>query len=179
MHVESTQQVHQSRVTSDPVIPAVRGEFYNYTASFSAERPLAFLLKCKANKSRPVEGAEEFPREHDLTFLFGNGVCVCSPNAAPSMELCDAVADRDGLNKTQIAPANITEDAFYELRRQKNGPALAELCRAAVVGHQQAITELGLGTIIAIVTGTGKYGLFCVKEATSSALKVDACHILL
>lgn len=164
---------------SDPVIPAVRGEFYSYSTEFTTERPLGFLMKCRANKGRSITDALDYAHEHDLTFVFSaNGVQVCSPNAAPSIELLGDIVVTSELNQTMIARADITETEFNRLRQQKNGPDLAVFCCKAVQRSENVLT-LTTGAVIAVATESGKYGLLRVTELTPSSVRVDACHILL
>jgi hypothetical protein len=178
MHVQSVQaQQRRTSLVAEPVIPSVRGEFYNYSCEFSIGRPLCYLFKCKANKSRPLEEAERIDHEIDLVFLFGNGVRVCSPNAAPSVDLLGDVVSHD-LKETLIARCGITEDDFYRLRQQKDGDAIAKVCRA-VVARAEGILEVSPGNILTVTTESGKYCLMLVKEVSESSIKIDASHILL
>jgi hypothetical protein len=175
-HVASTPPVH---VAFDPVIPAVRGEFYSYSSLFTSDRPVGFLMKCRANKGRPITDVADYPGEHDLTFVFAGGVSVCSPNAAPSIRLLGGLIAADDLKQTFItARADISEDAFAALRQRKNGQELAAVCRQTEP-RNNAVVALSVGTIFAVITESGKYGLFLVKELTPTSLKTDAAHILL
>ncbi|MBI2356422.1 MAG: hypothetical protein HYV13_04435 [Candidatus Doudnabacteria bacterium] len=176
MEAQTTQAHGRRRPSpSEPVIPSVRGEFYNYSAEFSTGRPLCYLFKCKANKSRPLEEAVLIDHEIDLVFSFGSEVHACSPSV--TVDLLDDVVNV-GLSHTLIARAGMTEDRFHYLRQQKNGDLLAQVCRAMTTRGGEVVT-LSPGTILAVRTESGKYGLFLVKEVTPSAVKVDACHILL
>ena len=175
-HVASTPPVH---LAYDPVIPAVRGKFYAYSSLFTSDRPVGFLMDCKANKGRPITDIADYAQEHDLTFMFAGGVSVCSPNATPSIRLLGGLIATDKLNKTSIiARADISDDAFYALRQKKDGQALAAVCRQ-MVPRNNAVVALSVGTIFAVITESGKYGLFLVKELTPTSLKTDAAHILL
>lgn len=135
-------------------------------------------MKCRANKDRSLTDAEDYAHELDLTFVFGNDVRVCSPNAAPSIELLGALVSPGELNHTWITRAGITEDVFHQLRQQKDGHALAQVCRVAIA-QNDGVVRLSAGTILAVATESGKYGLLLVKEITPSSVEVDACHILL
>jgi hypothetical protein len=175
-HVASTPPV---RVAFDPVIPAVRGEFYAYSSLFTSDRPVGFLMKCRANKGRPITDVANYSQEHDLTFVFAGGVSVCSPNAAPSIRLLGGLISADDLNETSItARADISQDAFYALRQRRNGGELAAVCCQAEP-RNKAVVALSAGTILAVITQSGKYGLLLVKELTPTSLRVDAAHILL
>ena len=182
MQVQPTGQESGSRTTSEQVIPSVRGEFYSYSAVFTTERPLGYLMKCKANKNRELRFAEDHIDDLDLTFVFENScVRVCSPNASPSVKLIqdiDIDIDIEALNETQIAPADITAETFYELRRQRDGLAVAETCRRGLA-RSEAVVVLTPEMIIAVTTQSGKYGLMLIKALTPESVKVDACHILL
>jgi hypothetical protein len=164
---------------ADPVIPAVRGKFYSYSALFTPDRPVGFMMDCKANKSRPIMDIADYAREHDLTFVFAGSVSVCSPNAALSIRLLGDIVATDEIKETSIiARPDIAEDAFYALRQQKDGQALAAVCRQ-MMPRNSAVVALSTGTIFAVITKSGKYGLFLVKELTPTSLKTDAAHILL
>ena len=178
MQVQSVQaQQRRASIPAEPVIPSVRGEFYSYSSEFSIGRPLCYLFKCKSNKSRPLEEAERIDHEIDLVFVFGNEIRVCSPNTAPSVAMLGDMVSGD-LGHTLIARSGITEDEFYRLRQQKDGDAIAKVCRE-VVARAEGIVALSPGTILTVTTESGKYGLLLVKEITESSIKVDACHILL
>jgi hypothetical protein len=164
---------------SEDVLPAVQGEFYSYTSDFSKDRPLYFLMKCKANKSRPLNtDVIHIVQELDLTFVFGNEVILCSPNSAPSVELLGSVvADPQKLNHSEIRVANITEDTFYDCYHEKKESFLIDIHQTSRVNESSIVLSSGL--ILSVKTGSGKYGLILVKELTPSTCKVDACHILL
>ena len=175
MHVASPT-VH---FASDPVIPAMRGKFYSYSALFTPDRPFGFLMDCKANKSRPIMDIASYSHEHDLTFLFAGSVSVCSPNAAPSIRLLDNLIATDKINQTSIiARPDITKDAFEALRQKKDVDALAATCRY-IMPRNSAAVALSTETIFAVITKSGKYGLFMVKELTPTSLRIDAAHVLL
>jgi len=164
--------------TPPVLIPAVRGEYYNYTAQFSTVRPLYCLLKCKSNKDWQLSDADRLIDQIDMVFTFGDTVQVCSPNTPPSVELLGNLFTPEELNTTRIARANVTAEQFYQLREQKDGPTLAEVSRKSVEQNDEVV-DLNEGAVVAVVTASGKYGLFLVKELTPSALKIHACHILL
>lgn len=178
MQVQSTQAQGPRKMPSEPVIPSVPGEFYNYATEFSIDRPLGYLMKCKANKNRPVSEAPHIDQHIDLVFTFHNGVRVCSPNSAPSVKLLGDIANGD-LKQTLIGRANINEALFNEMRRVRSGEALMSLCFRTA---DKESLELSVGTIFAVVTAvltdSRKFGLFRVKELTPSSVKLDACHIL-
>ena len=167
-------------VPSQLVIPAVPGEYYAYSSEFTEERPLYALMKCKANKARPIAAAVDLGHEVNLLFLFGSPgpvqVQVCAVRTAQASGLLgDSVSESFG--ETWIAPAGITAEDFYELRSRKDVVALVEVCQTA---HSkcEVIIALDLGAVIAIMTDGGKYGMFLVKRLTSTSIQIDACHIL-
>jgi hypothetical protein len=179
VHVTQGQQPAPVVVLSDPIIPAVRGEFYSYSTQFTTERPLGYLMKCRANKGRQITDDENYAHEHDLTFIFGNGaIGVCSPDSAPSIALLKDITLSQPLNRTWITIASLDGDVFRSLRQQKNGHALARACRASASTSFAGIS-LCPGMILDVLTQSGKYGLLLVKELTPTSVSVDACHILL
>lgn len=178
-HGTVSQPGSQSAANPEAVIPAVRGEFYSYRAVFTADRPLGYLMKCRANKDRALTFAEDNPDGLDLVFVFGSHVAVCSPDSERAISLLAEIVDRRNLDHTAIAVAGITADEFQQLRERKNGDELAEACRAAITVESSPAEFLQIGMIIAVITESGKYGLLQVTELTSSAVKFDACHILL
>ena len=169
---------HSPLATSDPVFPSVRGEFYKYSSDFSIARPLYCLMKCKSNKSRPLDTIEQIPEEVDLTFIFENGVWVCSPDSVPSARVLGDFVDPTKLNHSAISSPIITKDEFYELRNRKDGTVLAAVCKISNV-RGIPVRALAAGTVYSVKTESGKYGMFLVTELTSSSIKIDACHILL
>ncbi|OGE81856.1 MAG: hypothetical protein A3E98_03145 [Candidatus Doudnabacteria bacterium RIFCSPHIGHO2_12_FULL_48_11] len=180
MQVQPTQQGDiASRTTSEAVIPSVRGEFYNYTAVFTPARPLAYLMKCKANKDRPLHFAEDHVDELDLVVVFENSVRLLSPNTPPAIELLGDLVTRENLRNTWIAPVEITPEVFNLIRQQKDRAALKLICRASASISRASYALLQQGVIVAVSTESRKYGLLHVKEVSPASVKIDACHILL
>lgn len=166
----------QNASLSEQKIPAVPGEFYSYTSDFSIERPLYILMKCKANKSRPI--IPEIIKELDLTFIFGSEVILCSPDSNPSKELLkDIIVEPQELNHSELRIANITEDTFYDCFQEKRDSFLVDIYNNSNEGESNLVLYTGL--ILSVKTYSGKYGLIIVKELTDSTCKIDACHILL
>lgn len=165
---------------SESVISAVPGEFYAYASEFTDERPMYVLMKCKANKSRPIAAAEELGHEVNLLFLFDSPIQaeVCAIKTACASGLLGHSVNTELFGETWIAPARITATEFYGLRSQKDVGVLVEICQVACADHVVSI-KLDPGIIIAMMTDGGKYGLFLVKEIASKSIKIDACHILL
>jgi hypothetical protein len=165
---------------SEQVIPAVQGKFYAYSSVFTEGRPLYALMDCKANKSRPIKVAAELGSEVNLLFLpnNGNNTKVCSVKSALTSGIFDSSVSAGLFGQTWIACAEITHQAFYELRSQKNGIKLVELCQTLCSKHEEII-QLNQGTVVALMTDGGKHGLFIVKKLSASSIEIDACHILL
>lgn len=167
-------------ILSDQVIPAVPGEYYAYSSEFTVERPLYALMKCKANKNRPIAAAEVLGHEANLLFLFGNPnqVQVYAVKTAHASGLLGDSVNGESFGETWIAPAEITAEDFYALRSRKDVKTLVETCQVACSEHEVSIA-VEPGAIIAMMTGGGKYGLFLVKRLAQMSIQIDACHILL
>lgn len=163
------------RASAPQVIPAVPGEYYAYAAEFTKERPVYALMKCKANKAHEIEDAEALGNEANLIFEFGASPQV---HGIKISGLLGGSIDKELFDETWLARADLSAEAFYELRSRKDGAALADFCRSACSRHETSVS-LKQGAIIAMVTSAGKYGLFLVKELSSTSLEVEACHILL
>lgn len=166
------------RVLSLRVIPAVPGEYYAYSSRFTGAQPVYALMKCKASKSHEIDDVESLGNEANLIFEFGGLPQVRGMKAACLLGLLGGSVNDEPFDDAWVARVSISAEAFYELRSQKDGVALAELCRA-VCSERQVSTTLERGAVIAVMTSGGKYGLFLVKELTSMSIEVDACHILL
>jgi len=164
---------------SEQVIPAVPGKFYSYTSTFTKDRPLYFMMDCKANKSRTINtDVGLIVQELNLTFLFGDEVILCSPNSTPSAELLGSViADPQELTPSEIRVATVAEDSFYDCYYEKNESFLVDIYRSSSASKSSVI--LSSGMILSVKTGSGKNGLILVKELTPSTCKIDACHILI
>lgn len=163
---------------SDSVIPAVPGEFYDYSAEFTEERPLYALLKCKANKNRPIAAAKDLGNEVNLLFQFGDRNQVCSVRTANASGLLGDSINGELFGKTWIAPAGITAKDFYKIRSRKDIGAIVEICQT-MCAKQETFIALHPGMIITMMTDGGKYGLFSVTSLTATSVQIDACHILL
>jgi len=172
--------VEVQRVPSELVIPAVPGEYYAYSSEFTEKRPMYALMKCKANKARPIAAAGDLGHEVNLLFLFGSPIQaqVCAVRAAHASGLLGDSVNGELFGETWIAPAGITPENFYELRSRKDVVALVETCQATCSKREVSIT-LDPGALIAMMTDGGKYGLFFVKGLTPVSIQIDACHILL
>lgn len=173
--------VEAQGVLSDLVIPSVPGEYYAYSSEFTEERPLYALMKCKSNKNRPIVAAGELGHEANLLFLFGspNQVQVCTIKEAHASGLLGDSVNRESFGETWIATAEITVEDFYDLHLRKDVMALVEICHAVFSRARGVSIVLGPRSIIAMMTDSGKYGLFFVKNITRTSIQIDACHILL
>ena len=167
-------------VPSELVISAVPGEYYTYSSEFTDERPLYVLLKCKSNKSRPVADAGSLGREANMLFLLNDWTQaqVYSIKEAYSLGLLGDAVNAQLFDDTWVACAGITDDYFYDIRSRKDVAMLVETCKKACSEHSVSV-PLSQGSIIAVMTSGGKYGLFLVKELTPTSIQIDACHILL
>ncbi|PIP73099.1 MAG: hypothetical protein COW88_03025 [Candidatus Lloydbacteria bacterium CG22_combo_CG10-13_8_21_14_all_47_15] len=167
-------------VLSDRVIPAEPGEFYSYTSEFTAERPVFVLMKCKANKNRPIEQLPNLFSEANIFFQFGDSTQAMAHSIknARALSFLDSFADEKTLCETWLALSKITVEEFYEIHSCKDAAKLVDVCREACL-RRQAVVQLKEGSIIAMMTSGGKYGVFLVQEMTSVSIQVVACHILL
>lgn len=173
--------VNDLSLPSEDIIPAVRGEFYAYTAEFSPERPLYFLMKCKANKARSLAiDIDHLLRELDLTFIFGEEVILCSPNSAPSVGLLrGALTDPDlqRLNETEIRLAPMPVSRFHRSGERRSGLALVDAFKGA--GSSVSAVRLSQEMTLSVRTASNKYALIRVGEVAGSRCRLEACHILL
>jgi hypothetical protein len=175
-----TQIIDAQQVLSQEVIPAVPGEFYAYSSEFTVERPLYVLMKCKANKSRPVEVASKLGKEVNLIFLFDSFVQarVDAIKTAHARGLLGNSINGELFGETWIAEADITTEDFHNIKSRKNVAALVRACMTACSQHKSTV-KVKPGSLIAIMTDLGKYGIFLVEELTPTSIEIDACHILL
>ena len=162
--------------TSDAVIPAVRGEFYGYAATFTPQEPLYVFMKCKSNKQRTRAFAGEYPQECNLLFSFANAEIVAI-QATAAVDLLDS-NKASLLDETWIAPANISAERFYGLRSRKDDAALSRIVSDACIDKKTSVALLS-GHVYAAMSKAGKYCLFYVESADETSIKVEACHILI
>ncbi|MBI1939861.1 MAG: hypothetical protein HYS25_17270 [Ignavibacteriales bacterium] len=164
---------------SEDVIPATPGKYYSYTADFSKDRPLYFMMDCKANKGRSLNTDVKYiTQELDLTFVFGNEIILCSPDSNPSKELLkNIIVEPQELNHSELRIANITEDTFYDCFQEKRDSLLVDIYNNSNESESSLVLYAGL--ILSVKTYSGKYGLIIVKELIDTTCKIDACHILL
>jgi hypothetical protein len=175
----ATMPVEEVAAPSEQIIPAVRGEFYRYTSEFSAEKPLYFLMKCKSNKARSTTtDVEHVLQELDLTFVFGDGIFLCSPNSVPSIKLLSDVMDEESLGRlseTEIRQLNMRAEDFYRCFDARDEALLVNAFRAS--GGSESTVQLSRGMMLAVKTASNKYGLLLVADLTASTCRVEACHI--
>ena len=176
---ELVKDIKSSKVKSltDLIIPAIQKEFYSYSAEFSVERPLYYMMSCKANKDQP---AKRFSiKELDLTFTFGyKAASLNSANNSISQEILRTELNGRTtlLNKTEIRNANISAKEFYNCFNEMNESILLDIFNAST--EKSDSKKLYNGQILSVKTSTGKYGLILVKEVSNNSIQIDACHIL-
>ena len=177
---QTVPALESQEIDRDLIFPAVRGEFYNYHEKFTDKKPLYVFLKCKSNKGRSTEDAEKLGREVNLFFLFGDSIeaQVCDVKSACVAGLLGDSVKSASFGETWIAPAGITSKVFYEIRSRKDVPTLTEICASACSKHETSMT-LKAGSVVAMMTDAGKYGMFFVTAITPTSIEVDACHILI
>jgi len=174
------QEVTTKQSLSQSVIPAVPGEYYSYSARFTAEQPLYVFMKCKANKVRSIADAKSLGREANLLFLLESSsqAQVCSVREACTCGLLGNFVSKELFGETWIGRAGITAENFCEVRSQKDVATLVKICRNTCSKRETSIV-LSNGTVIAMMTDGGKYGMFLVNDLTPTSIQIDACHILL
>lgn len=167
-------------ILSDEIIPAEVGEFYNYTSEFTTERPVFALMKCKANKNRPVEQLPELGAEANIFFCFDGTTQVraCSIRTAHSLGLLDCQVNGESFDKTLLGSTKVDIEDFHDIRSNKDVKTLMEVCQRTC-NNSEAIIELGKGSIVAMMNDRGKYGMFLVQEMTPESVQIMACHTLL
>lgn len=168
-------------IGSEEVIPALKDKFYGYASRFSTERPLYFMMDCKANKARPTTAStRDIAEQLDLVFLFGKEVSVCSPDSRSSGELLGEVlygSEVMSLNHTEIRLAKISDELFYDFQRRKDSSSIVDAFYDSEPNG--LVGSLSAGMIISVRTNSNKYGLVRIKTITDSTCEVDACHVWL
>ena len=176
----SPDRMKTQEILSDMIIPAVRGEYYAYSSEFTDEKPLYVFMKCKANKARTIASAEYLGREANLLFRF-DSVVRAHVYAIKTAHACGLLGDTingELFGETWVSPAGIAPDHFYDIRSRKDVTVLVKVCKAVCSKHM-VYADLEPGIVIAMMTDSGKYGMFLVKELTPTSVNIDACHILL
>lgn len=178
--IASMPMVTNQTTFNDMIIPAQPGEFYSYASEFTAERPVLALMKCKSSKSRPIKQLPDLGPEANIFFQFGdsNQVRAHSIKTAHAFGLLDSLAVENPFGETWLATAHITVEEFYEIHSCKDVETLVNACQEACF-ERKVVVEMNEGSIVAIMTSGGKYGMFLVQEITSVSIQVVACHILL
>ena len=161
--------------TPTVIIPATKGEFYSYSAKFNADKPLYYMMACKANKAQsPTAFSVE---ELNLTFAFGNQVSINSANNLNSQNvLREDLEEGSNLNNAEIRNANITVEAFYNCFNQMNESTLYDIIENSTEVSDSK--NLHNGQVLSIKTSNGKFGLILVKKVSTNSVQIDACHIL-
>ena len=172
--------VAEHAILSDRVIPAESGEFYSYTSEFTTERPVFALMKCKANKNRPIEQLTDISFEASIFFQFCDSTQAKahSIKAARALGFLGSYADEKTIGETWLALSEVTTEEFYEIHSHKDVEKLVKACREACF-KRQVVVELNEGSIVTMTINNSKYGMFLVQEITSVSIRVAACHILL
>lgn len=171
--------MRQQMALSQGVIPAVRGEYYSYSSVFTEERPLYALMKCKSNKSRPISEVPNLGSEVNALFHFGlENLEILSIKEASTLGLLDGILPKDPFGDIWFAPTTLTAEQYIKLRAGKKTEELVRVCQYALT-NRQVSTELHEELVVALMTDSGKYGMFLVEEITISSIRIEACHVLL
>jgi hypothetical protein len=167
-------------IPGEPLIPAVQGEFYAYSARFTRDKPLYVLAKCKSNKARTLASLSTLGQEASLLFRPGSSDYkqVCSPMEAYDLGLLEGSARRDQFRETWVGHTSIGTAEFHSFHSLERLQDMVDLCTTACSERNEHV-DMKPGSVIAMTTDTGKYGLFLVKRLTHDSVLIDACHILL
>lgn len=171
--------VMEQTVLSDRIIPAARGEFYFYSSEFSLERPVFVLMKCKANKNRPVEQLPNLKSEANVLFQFGNPfqATAYSIKSAHSFDLLDYAVKKEDFGETWLALSKVTAEKFEDICSRKDTATLIRECEEAC-SKRNEVVELSENSIVAMMTDSGKYGMFLVQDISATTIQIISCHIL-
>jgi hypothetical protein len=164
----------------DQIIPAVPGEFYAYSSYFTEEKSVYTLLKCKSNKCRKVADMHLLGSDVNLIFTF-HPFQLYSIKGAVDAGLINTSFNTSTLDDTWVAPANISAEDFYNIWQDHDETSLKTHCLKALGNPENRMSALSIkhNDVIAMMTGSGKYGMFVIKELRSEVILIDACHILL
>lgn len=164
----------------DQIIPAVPGEFYAYSSYFTEEKSVYTLLKCKSNKCRKVADMHLLGSDVNLIFTL-HQFQLHSIKGAVDTGVINTSFDTSILDETWIAPANISVEDFYNIWQDHDEDSLKTHCLKALGNPEDRMSALSIkrDAVIAVMTGSGKYGMFVIKELRSEVTLIDACHILL
>lgn len=177
--VTSSVIMQQQMALSQGIIPAVRGEYYSYSSVFTRERPLYALMKCKSNKARLIDEVLILGSEVNAFFQFeGESPRALSIKEAGTLGLLESVQSKGTFGDTWFAPTTLVAEQFMRLRASKKTSELVRVCQNALSDRQVGI-KLHKESVVALMTGCGKYGMFLVEEITISSVRIEACHILL
>jgi len=164
---------------SEQIIPSIANEFYSYSTIFSVVKPLYFLMKCKAQKNRSLDTETKYlEKEHDLTFIFGDDILLCSPDSLDSVNMMEKYRkELPKYNHTDIKICTMSKSDFYHCYTQKDKNLLVEIYNIMTNYGSEVILSNDL--ILSIKTKSNKYGLILIKKITPTSCEIDACHILL
>ncbi len=175
--VKSSSVMQQQMALSQGIIPAVRGEYYSYASVFTEERPLYALMKCKSNKARLIGELSVLGPEATAFFQFnGAGPRILSLKKAFASGLLESMQPTGAFGDVWFAPTTLTAEQFMKLWTSKKTGDLVSACQHALSGRQ-VTTELREELVVAMMTDSGKYGMFLVEEVTMSSVLIEACHI--
>lgn len=177
MHLQvSDSSPHKATRLSEDTIPSVQGEWYNYHSVFTPMRPLGYLMKCKANKDRPLRFVEENDSV-DIVFVFDDEVVqVCSPCSGHSLKMMAGRVDPEALKKVGLVQTALTRERFDAIRTGKDVVGLLTARQSGSVASCLPVTK---GMILAITTQAGIYCLMRATEVNPHKVCFDACHMLL
>ena len=160
------------------IIPAVRGEYYGYSAIFTREQPIYALLKCKSNKAWPISVVANLGAEANAFFqLNERDQKIFSIKTADSLGLLQRARSKVNFNDIWFTPIGLTAKQFMELQTDKDEKELVSLCKKALVNGHDA-TEIYKGLVVAMMTSSKKYGMFLVSKVAPFSIQIEACHIL-
>lgn len=180
MKTQTTKTTPASTILSETLLPAIKGEFYDYDYKFLSARPVFALLKCKSQKGRPIEQLSNLGPEANILFCFGkkSQVSAHSINFANELNMLSCTFENDFFGKTYLGATSITLDEFNSIRNEEDVATLVAICKEACSKKLSSI-ELKEGSLFAVTTDTGKYGLFSVQTISDDSVLISACHILL
>lgn len=167
-------------IPGNQLIKAVRGEYYGYSARFTRDKPLYVFAKCKSNKARALATVPVLGQEANLLFRLNgvNPTQVCSMPRAHELGLFVESVEKELFCETWVAHAPIGAMEFHALHSLDKLQGMVNMCTEACSGRQSHV-NIKPGSVVAMMTDTGKYGMFLVKRLTRELVLVDAFHILL
>lgn len=180
METKISTTTPETAILSEHLIPAVKGEFYDYDYRFFSERPVFALLKCKSQKGRPIADLSDLGEEANILFSFvkNSQVIADSIQTLNDSKVFANKFDKDFFGETYIGYSDISADQFYSMRDHQDIDSLIFHCNNSCYKKSESLV-LKEGDIFAAVTKSNKYGMFLIKEIMPSSILINACHILL